>query len=188
MSKGMNVNVVELLEYLQDTVENAAKVPMSGKVMLDKKDICDVIDQIINYLPDDFKKAKWITAEKDRILGEAQREYDKAQKEREQAKKDTVEFIKKEIENHDIVKDAKSKAQEIRNIAKKEAKEMRLGARDYSKDVLIELDDEILKKKEELILNLQTSFKIAASDVEKNMNTMSATINKDINVLKEMKK
>ena len=82
MSKSMDVNVVELLEYLQDLIENSPKVPMSGKTMIDRKEILEVIDQIINYLPDQFKKAQWVMNERERSLGEAKKEYDSVKKER----------------------------------------------------------------------------------------------------------
>lgn len=61
----MEVNIIELLEYLQDLVENSPKVPMSGKVMIDKREVVDVIDQIINYMPDQFKKS-WMGYERER--------------------------------------------------------------------------------------------------------------------------
>ena len=76
----MDVNIIELLEYLQDLVENSPKVPMSGKVMIDKKEIIEVVDQIINYLPDQFKKAEWVMNERERILDEAKKEYDSVRK------------------------------------------------------------------------------------------------------------
>lgn len=69
----MEVNIIELLEYLQDLVENSPKVPMSGKVMIDKREVVDVIDQIINYMPDQFKKAEWVMNERERILNEAKK-------------------------------------------------------------------------------------------------------------------
>ena len=72
----MDVNIIELLEYLQDLVENSSKVPMSGKVMVDKREIIEVIDQIINYMPDQFKKAEWVMNERERILNEAKKEYE----------------------------------------------------------------------------------------------------------------
>ena len=56
MGKSIDVNIVELLEYLQDLIDNSPKVPISGKTMIDRKEFMDVIDQIINYLPDEFKK------------------------------------------------------------------------------------------------------------------------------------
>mgnify|MGYP003200775616 FL=1 len=68
MDKNVDVNIVELLEYLQDLIENSPKVPISGKTMVDRKEVLDVIDQIINYLPDQFKKAQWVMNERERIL------------------------------------------------------------------------------------------------------------------------
>ena len=44
----VDVNIIELLEYLQDEVDNAAKVPMSGKVIIDKREILEIVDQVIN--------------------------------------------------------------------------------------------------------------------------------------------
>ena len=102
----MEVNIIELLEYLQDLVENSPKVPMSGKVMIDKKEIIEVIDQIINYMPDQLKKAEWVMNERERILNEAKKEYDSVRKE-------TMTMMKQNVENHDTVKEAKLRAQQI---------------------------------------------------------------------------
>ena len=68
VDKNVDVNIVELLEYLQDLIENSPKVPISGKTMVDRKEVLDVIDQVINYLPDQFKKAQWVMNERERIL------------------------------------------------------------------------------------------------------------------------
>ncbi|MGL5086598.1 MAG: ATPase, partial [Clostridium sp.] len=76
----LEVNILELLEYLQDIVDRAPKVPITGKSMIDKKEFNEVIDQIINYLPDQIKKSQWIMNEKDRILGDAQKEYETVKK------------------------------------------------------------------------------------------------------------
>ena len=72
----VELSVIELLEYLQDMVENSPKMPITGKTIIDKKEFDEVIDQIINYLPDQFKKAQWVVSEKERILEEAKK-YDK---------------------------------------------------------------------------------------------------------------
>ena len=64
----IDVNIIELLEYLQDIVDNSPKVPMSSKVMVDKKEIIEIVDQIINYLPDQFKKAEWVMHKKLQLL------------------------------------------------------------------------------------------------------------------------
>jgi len=181
MSKNMDVNIIELLEYLQDTVDNAPKVPISGKTMVDRKEIVDVIDQIINYLPDQFKKAQWVMNERDRILGEAKKEYDSV-------KKETVEMMRQNIENHDIVKEAKIRAQEIVASAQRDAKAIRLGSRDYANEMLSELDREVELKKAELIKSLQKSFESVATDIDKNFTDASSTIKENVKELRSMKK
>ena len=56
----MTVDVIKLLEYLQETIESASSIPLTGKVTINKKESLEVIDRVINCLPDEFKKAKWI--------------------------------------------------------------------------------------------------------------------------------
>ena len=61
---------------------------------------------MINCLPDEIKKAQWVLGEKERTLAEAR-------KENESVKQETYEMMKKRIENHNIVKEAELRAQEI---------------------------------------------------------------------------
>jgi len=149
--------------------------------MIDRKEILEVIDKIINYLPDQFKKAQWVMNERERILGEAKKEYDSV-------KKETIEMMKQNVENHDIVKEANIRAQEIIAAAKRDAKAIRLGSRDYSDEILTQLEKEIENKKVELIQALQQSFEQAASDIDKRLVTTSSTIRENIKELRGMKK
>lgn len=175
-----DVSVLELLEFLQDTIDRAPKVPMSGKVMLDRREIHDTIDEIINYFPEEFKKARWINDEKDRILSEAKRDLE--------SMKEQTEMIKRQnIENHDIVQDAKLRAQEILGAAKREAKTIRIGSRDYSDEVLTDLDKELEKKKVELIKSLQASFERAAMEIDDNLSGACSTIKENIKELRSFK-
>lgn len=180
MAKGMDVNIIELLEYLQDTIENSPKVPISGKAMVDRKELLDVIDQIINYLPDQFKKAQWVMNERERILGEAKEEYDRV-------KQESAEMMKQSIENHDIVKEAKLRADEIIAAANRDAKAIRVGSREYSDELLSDLDREINEKKEELMKSLQNSFEAVAQDVDKSFFSVSSTVKENIKELRDMK-
>lgn len=179
MENEIDFNVIELLEYLQDTIERAPKVPISGKAMIDKKDVLEIIEQIVNYLPDEFKKAKWIVNEKDRILGEAKDEYNSVRRE-------TIEIMRQNVERHDIVKEAKIRAQEIISSAKKDAKAIRLGSRDYSNEILTELDKQIEEKREELIRTIEENYKKAAMDIDNNIHGISSTIKENIKELQDM--
>lgn len=175
----VELNVVELLEYLQDMVENSAKMPITGKVMIDKKEFNEVIEQIINYLPDQFKKAQWVVSEKDRILSDAQKEY-------ETVKKETIEMMKQNVENHDIVKEAKIRANEIIALAQRDAKAIRIGSREYSTEMLTQLDREIENKRDELIRSMQESFEKIAKEIDENLSEASTTIKDNIAELRSM--
>ena len=177
----VDVNIIELLEYLQDVVDNSPKVPMSGKVMLDKREILEVVDQIINYLPDQLKKAEWIMNEKERILNEAKKEY-------ESVKKETANMMRKNIENHNIVKEAKVRAEEIIASAQRDAKAIRLGSRDYSDEILSQLDKEVELQKMKLITGLQANFENAANEIDKTLNNVGFVIMENVKELRSMKK
>ena len=157
-------SVYELLDYLQDMIESSAKMPITGKSMIDKKEFIEVIDKIAQCLPDQIKKAEWILNEKDRILGDAQKEYDSA-------KRESVEFFKQHVENHDIVRDAKA---------------IRLGSREYSNEILVQLDQEIEKQKIELIKSMQESFEKVAKDIDENLTKRGTIIKENIAELRSM--
>ena len=147
----IEVNIIELLEYLEELIETAPKVPITGKSVIDKKEFLEVIDQVINYLPDQLKKAQWVMTEKDRILGDAQKQY-------ESTKSEIMEMMKQKVENHDIVKESKIRANEIIALAQRDAKAIRIGSREYSTEILAQLDREIEEKRNMLIENMQKSF------------------------------
>lgn len=173
-------NIIELLEYLQDTIEDAAKVPITGKVILDKKEIIEIIEQITNYLPDEFKKAQWVMSEKDRILSEAK-------KENESIRIQTMDLMKKQVENHDIVKEAQLKAQDIISQAQREAKEMRLGARDYADEVLSQLEREINETTNTALDKIKQDVEEMASKLTEDMSKTSGTIRSNVKELRDMK-
>lgn len=173
------VNIIELLEYLQEILDQAPKVPITGKSIVDKDEFVEIIEQIVNYLPDQLKKAEWVLSEKDRLLTDAQKEYD-------EVKRETLELMKQQVENHDVVKEAKNRANEIIALAQRDAKVIRLGSRDYSNEILSQLDKEIEAKKIEMLNTMQNAFANMANDIDKNLTGACGTIKDNIAELRTM--
>jgi cell division septum initiation protein DivIVA len=165
------MEVIKLLEYLQEIFETSSKVPVTGKILVDKKEVLNILDQIINYLPDEFKKAQWIVEEKERILGEVLEEATTL-------KKESIDMLKKQIENHDISKEAKVRAEEIIASAQRDAKAMRLGARDYADEILCQLEKEINEKGQTMILNIK-------KQVEEFMVSLNNEVGNDLDTIRE---
>ncbi|CUN67910.1 ATPase [Clostridium sp. NSJ-49] len=175
----LELNIIDLLEYLQEMLDSSAKMPITGKVMVDKKEFKEVIDQVINYLPDQLKKAEWVMNEKDRILSEAQKEF-------EIARRESAQLMKEKVENHDLVKEAKIRANEIIALAQRDAKAIRVGSREYSNEILLELDKEVENKKIELITAMQESFEKAAKEIDEKLSDTGKIIKENIAELRNM--
>lgn len=137
------MEILSLLEALEDAIENAVSVPFSGKCMVDRSEILDLIQDIRLKLPDDIKQAKWISKERSRILAEAQQEADNIIKNAESR-------IAAMVDEHEISRKAYEQAEVIINNAKKNAREIRLGTREYADNILSKVE-EILQDTLEVI-------------------------------------
>lgn len=175
------MDIIKLLEYLQEIIETSSKVPITGKAMVDKREVLEVIDKIINNLPDEFKKAQWVYEEKERILSEAIAQSD-------EIKKQNMELLKRQIENHDITREAQARAQQIISSAQRDAKAMRLGARDYADEVLSELDREINSKGNMLIENIKKQAEGFFQQLESKVTNSSGEIRENIKELRNYSK
>lgn len=175
------MEVMKLLEYLQEIIETSHKMPILGKSVVNKKELVEIIEQIINYLPDEFKKAQWICSEKERILNDAHRQAEKI-------KQEGYERLKKEIEKHSITREAQEKADEIIAQAKKDAKIIRTGAKSYADEVLCELEKEIGLKGQHMLLNVKKGTEEYLVHMEQNITSAVNTIRENVTELRDSMK
>lgn len=174
------MDVIKLLEYLQEIVDTSAKVPLSKKVMVNKSEVLEILDRVINCLPSEFKKAQWIIEEKERILTEAVQEAD-------DIKKQNLSLLRRQIENHDITKEANIRAEEIISSAQKNARAIRIGARDYADEMLSQLDSEISRKGSEMVTSLKLELQEFLDSLEGSINLNTESIKDNIKQLRDMK-
>lgn len=174
------MQVFKLLEYLQEIVDTSAKIPISGKIIIDKKEILSLVSDIVNILPEEIKKAQWITQEKERILSEALAQA-------EDTKKESINMLKRQIENHDITREATYRAEEIIASAQNNAKAMRIGARDYSVDLLSQLDVEVEKKSKKMMDKLKNDIEKFVYELEEGLNVNVDEIKTNIKELRDFK-
>lgn len=144
------MEVLKLLDEIEDIFESSSAIPFSGKVLVDKEEILDIIKEIRIKLPDEIKQAEWIKEERQRILVEAQNEADTIVEE-------ARIHIEEMIDQDEITKKAQERAEEIIRKAQNHAKEVRIGAREYA--------DEVLKK-------VQDTLKSMVETIEDNRNEL----------------
>lgn len=149
------MKVLELLEELEDIVDEATGLPLTGKIMLDAEEIFQIVREIRLALPDDVQQAKWIRDERDRILSEAKTEYERIIRE---AKKQ-ADYL---VETDDITIRATKLAAEIKQDAETHARVMRMRTYDYVDKILYDMqgqmDELSMKYFGEMYSNLEATF------------------------------
>lgn len=174
------MDVMKLLEYLQNIIETSYKLPMTGKVVVKQAEILDLIEKIIYYLPDEIKKAQWVMEEKQRILSEALLQA-------ETIKKQNIDMMEKHIETHDITKEATLRAEQIISLAQQDARDIRLGARDYADEILTELEKEIDAKGSAMVAQVQSEVDLFIENLQLDVSGTTDTIRDNIKELRKMK-
>lgn len=130
------MDILNLLEKIEDIIEEASKLPLSNKVMIDKEEILEVINEIRLKMPDEINRASWVAKERQRILNEAQAEAD----ELIDKVKDQQSYL---IEENEITKQAQKYAEQLVQEAERKASEMKMGAYNYSDEILSKLQEKI---------------------------------------------
>lgn len=149
------MTVLELLEEIEDIVDTAPGLPLTGKIMVDSNDLLEIVREIRLGLPDDVQQAKWVKDEKERILSEAKAEYEKIIVE---AKKQ-ADYL---VETDDITLKAQKLAENIQKTAEDYARVLKMRTYDYVDKMLYDfqakMDDMNMKYFGEMYSNLERSF------------------------------
>ena len=126
----MSMNIEEILEQLDDMLDTAWAMPLSGgKVVVDGDRVRDLLDAIRANLPSEFRQARAIVKDRAEIV-------DTAKKEAEAIIRNAEERRNQILSHEEIVVQAQEKANEIHAQTQKRAREMRRSAQEYTDDLL----------------------------------------------------
>ncbi len=132
------MEIFTLLENLENLLEESQKIPFSKKVVVDRDELSEIVEDIRLKLPDEIKQAKWVKEERQRIIADAAKEADNIIK-------DAEAKIVSMIDDHEITRQALSQKEEIIEMADKVSREISVGTREYA-DALLERLEDILKE------------------------------------------
>ncbi|HHT74373.1 MAG TPA: ATPase [Firmicutes bacterium] len=132
------INLVVLLEQLEELVEKAPEIPLTGRVLLDADELLELIDQIRSSVPEEVRRAEAVSVEKDRVIAEGQQ---KAERIIAQAE----EYAARLIRESEIHRQAEQEARRILDEASQRAQEITRGAEDYADQILSNLQSALEK-------------------------------------------
>jgi len=129
------MELLDLLDQIEEIIENGTNVPFTGgKCIVNRDEVLEILQEIRLRLPEDMKQAKRIVEEKSRILAEAQQEA-------ENIINNAESRIAALVDEHEITKKAYEQAEVIISNAKKNAREIRLGTREYADSILGKVEE-----------------------------------------------
>lgn len=132
------MDALEIIKKIEEIIEKSKNIPFSSNIIINENEIFDILDELKNVLPEEFRQARWIVKERENMLEEAKRQSYRMIKEAEEKANILVS-------DNEIMKNAHRKAEEIVSMAEAKARTIRLEAEDYADEKLASLEAALYK-------------------------------------------
>lgn len=150
------MNVDELLDLMEETLEEGTAVPFSpGKRIVDVDRMRDIIDEVRNNLPEELRESKKIVNDREDIVKTARGEA-------EQIIKQAEERARGMVSEQEIVRRAQQKAVEILGTAQNQSKEISRSVTVYCEDTLKNTEEALARSIND-VKNTRLNLRNAAS-------------------------
>lgn len=134
----MEQDLHNTLDELEALLDDAPHVPLTGRALVDLDRVFALIDKLRKEIPEGVQQAQRVIRDRDRILAQAREEAEAIVKESQgYAEKLTRESV--------ITQRAEEEANRILDEARREGREVRLGAREYAAEILEKLEANLQK-------------------------------------------
>lgn len=115
----------DLIQQLEQHVAEGRPVPLSSSVMVNRREVEEILNELRDRLPDEMRQARWIIKERDDLLAQAAREA-------EALMGDTQAERERLLSDQELTRAANREAERILSDAREQARVLRLEAEDYA--------------------------------------------------------
>lgn len=130
------MDIMALLERLEETVSQATRVPLTGKILVDPEHMFNLLDAMREALPQEIRDANRVARDRDAILAEAREAADGMIREAQA----TGARLTSEST---ITRDAQAQADELIDQAKRVAREIRQNALEWADDLFAKVQPDL---------------------------------------------
>ena len=157
----MSKNIDDILEQLDDMLDAAWAMPLSGgKVVVDGDKVRELLDAVRANLPSEIRQARAIVNDRTEIVNTAK-------KEAEGIIRNAEERRNQILSHEEIVVQAQERANEIHAQTQKRARDMRRTAQEYA--------EEVLRRTEETLTQQVSQVRQARVSLRSNNKTTEGT-------------
>jgi hypothetical protein len=130
------MDILHLVDRLEELLNQSRPLWFTHNVIVDEDRMLDIIDQMRVAIPEEVKKAQQMTAQRDRIMAQAQEE---ANRTLGIAREKSDQLVERDA----IVQAAQARADQILSEARAEADQTRRDADNYVFDTLTRMEIEL---------------------------------------------
>lgn len=129
------MNIEDLIDEIDELIDKSFELPLTGgRSVVDASKIRELLEDLRLHMPQEFRQAKAIVADRTQIINDAK-------KEAESIIKVAQERARIMVDKEEIVKNAQEKANDIMNQSNQKAREMKKAASEYVDDLMRRTDE-----------------------------------------------
>jgi len=114
----------EVLLEMREMIETARMMPMSASVLVNRDEALALLEDAVDLLPEELRRARWLLKEREEFLAQAKKDAD-----------DIVDSARVQaermVERTDIAREARRTAEQVVTDAEAEARRLRHEVEDY---------------------------------------------------------
>lgn len=133
----MTIDILHLVDRLETLLNKSWRLPLTSNVVIQEDAFVDIIDQMRISIPEEVKQARRVSAERERLLEQAQEEADRI-----------VALAQEQAGNlsndHEIAKTAQASADQIIAQAYHSAETIKANADTYVMETLSSLEEQLM--------------------------------------------
>ncbi len=141
------IKVLELLNEIENEVDSASTVPLTGKVMIDPNVLLQITKDVREGLPKSINDAQWVLSEQKNILESAKAEYDKVINEAQRRAEELVN-------ENAVLLEAKKRSAALGEETRIYARELQLQSCNYVDNLFYNVQGEMDMLKENYIVEM----------------------------------
>lgn len=127
------MDALEIIEKIEEFLDKSKRMPFTSNIIVNENDIYEMLDELRNVLPEEFRQARWIVKEREGMIEESRRQSERIVREA----KERADLLVSETE---VLKNATRKAEDMLAVAEARSRTIRLEAEDYADEKLASLE------------------------------------------------
>ena len=127
------MDALEIIEKIEEFLDKSKRMPFTSNIIVNENEIYEMLDELRNVLPEEFRQARWIVKEREGMIEESKRQSERIIREA----KERADMLVNETE---ILKNATRKSEDMLAVAEARSRTIRLEAEDYADEKLASLE------------------------------------------------